>query len=255
MTKIGFIGSGRVARIMLEGWKRAGALPGVVKVNDIDAALANRLAADYPNVATATLEEVARQDVVVVGLHPPVAAEILPKVAGLLGPDAVVLSLAPKLRFARLAELLGGFRRLARQNPNAPSIVDRGYNPIAFADGLDAQGRDTLRALIAPLGAAPEVDECTIEAYALISAMGPTYLWFQLELLRQMAIEFGLSETAAREAVAAMVHGAATTLLESDLPARQVLDLVPVKPLAADEATIIGLYRSRLAPLYAKLAA
>ena len=255
MTQIGFIGSGRVARIMLEGWKRAGALPDAVKVNDIDVALADGLAADYPNVATATLDEVARQDVVVVGLHPPVAAEILPKIARLASPrrDRAVARAETAFRQADTAAW-----RLRPTGAAEPECaVDRRpwYNPIAFADGLDATGRDTLRALIAPLGAAPEVDECTIEAYALISAMGPTYLWFQLELLRQMAIEFGLSETAAREAVAAMVHGAATTLLESDLPIQQVLDLVPVKPLAADEATIIGLYRSRLAPLYAKLAA
>lgn len=255
MTRIGFIGSGRIARIMLEGWKRAGALPDAVKVIDANATFADQLAADYTNVAVATLDEVARQDVVVIGLHPPVAAEVLPKISGALRSGAIVLSLAPKLRFAKLTELLGGFVRLARQNPNAPSIVGRGYNPIAFGDGLDTAGRDILRALIAPLGVAPEVDERTIEAYALISAMGPTYLWFQLDLLRQMAIEFGLSEAAARQAVAAMVHGAAATLLESDLSTQQVLDLVPVKPLAADETAIVELYRSRLAPLYAKLAA
>jgi pyrroline-5-carboxylate reductase len=253
MTRIGFIGSGRIARIMLEGWKRAGALPDAVKVNDANAGFADQLARDYSNVAVANLGEVARQDVVVIGLHPPVAAEVLPKIAGALRSGAIVLSLALKLRFADRAARWPG--RLARQNPNPPSIVGRGYNPIAFGDGLDAAGRDILRALIAPLGVAPEVDEGTIEAYALISAMGPTYLWFQLDLLRQMAIEFGLSEAAARQAVAAMVHGAVATLLESDLSAQQVLDLVPVKPLAADEATIVELYRRRLAPLYAKLAA
>ena len=180
-------------------------------------------------------------------------AEVLPKIGKSLRPDAIVLSLAPKLRFEKITALLGGFSRVARQNPNAASIIDRGYNPIAFADGLDAAGRDALRTLLAPLGAMPEVAEETIEAYALISAMGPTYLWFQFDLLRRMAVEFGLSESAAREAVAAMVHGAAPTLLESDLSTDQVLDLVPVKPLAADEAAIVEIIANRLLPLYAKL--
>ena len=85
--------------------------------------------------------------------------------------------------------------------------------------------------------------------------MGPTYLWFQLELLRSLGIDFGLSETAARHAVARMAHGAVSTLLESDLPPEQVLDLVPVKPLGGDEAAITAIYRSRLEPLYAKLTA
>lgn len=151
--------------------------------------------------------------------------------------------------------MLGGHARLARQNPNAPSIVDQGYNPIAFAAGLPPADRDALLALLQPLGATPEVDEGTLEAYALISAMGPTYLWFQFDLLRRMAIDFSLSESAAREAVAAMVHGTAATLLEAEVPTETVLDLVPVKPLAADETTISELHCSRLAPLYARLVA
>lgn len=255
MKSIGFIGGGRIARIMLEGWRRAGCLPPEVTVYDLDGAVADKLAIAYGATATQDIAAAARRDIVIVGLHPPVAAEILPRIAAALQPETIVLSLAPKLRFAKLAELTGGHVRLARQNPNAPSIVDRGYNPIAFVAGLPAADRQALLALLQPLGATPEVDERTLEAYALISAMGPTYLWFQFDLLRRMAIDFGLSESAAREAVAAMVHGAAATLLEADIPAETVLDLVPVKPLAADEGTISDLYRSRLAPLYAKLAA
>ncbi|MBU1176204.1 MAG: NAD(P)-binding domain-containing protein [Alphaproteobacteria bacterium] len=255
MTRIGFVGGGRIARIMLEGWKRAGALPADVKVMDADAQLAARLAADFANTATAALDAVARQDVVIIALHPPLMAEVLPRIASALRPDAVVLSLAPKPRFAGLSRLLGGFSRLARQNPNAPSIIGRGFNPIAFAGGLDEPGRGMLLDLVAPLGSTPVVAEETIEAYALISAMGPTYLWFQFDVLRQLAAEFGLSETAARQAVAAMVHGAATTLLESDLEVDQVLDLVPVKPLGENEAAITAFYRDRLVPLYAKLIA
>lgn len=255
MKSIGFIGGGRIARIMLEGWRRAGCLPPEVTVYDLDGAAADKLATAYGATATQDIAAAARRDIVIVGLHPPVAAETLPRIAAALRPETIVLSLAPKLRFAKLAELTGGHARLARQNPNAPSIVDRGYNPIAFAAGLPAADRQALLALLQPLGATPEVDESTLEAYALISAMGPTYLWFQFDLLRRMAVDFGLSESAAREAVAAMVHGAAATLLEADIPAETVLDLVPVKPLAADEATISDLYRSRLAPLYAKLAA
>lgn len=253
MTEIGFVGSGRIARIMLQGWRRAEALPKGVKVFDTNAGLAERLASEFASTSAASLEEVARQDIVVVGLHPPVVAEVLPGISKELRPGAIVLSLAPKVRFGKMRELLGGFGRLARQNPNAPSIINCGYNPIAFADTLDAPGRDVLRALLAPLGATPEVAEDTIEAYALISAMGPTYLWFQFDLLRRMAVEFGLSEPAAREAVAAMVHGATAALFESGLSVEQVLDLVPVKPLAADEAAIADLYRGRLLPLYAKL--
>ncbi|MDR3465302.1 MAG: NAD(P)-binding domain-containing protein [Xanthobacteraceae bacterium] len=255
MQTIGFIGAGRIARIMLEGWKRSGFLPPTVVVYDLDGAAADKLAAAYKPVSVGDLDEVAAADLVVVGLHPPVLANVLPQIAPRLRPDAIVLSLAPKLKFAALSSLLGGFGRLARQNPNAASIIDCGFNPIAFADALTAEDRDMLLALMRPLGDCPVVDEATIEAYVLISAMGPAYLWFQLNDLEHLAEEFGLSEAAARQAVAAMAHGAAATLLESDLAADDVMNLVPVKPLGADEQTFIAAYRDRLRPLYAKLTA
>jgi pyrroline-5-carboxylate reductase len=253
MKTIGFVGAGRIARIMIEGWSRANKLPDRIVAYDIDKAKADELTSIFPSVRVSDLAAAGAQDVVIVGVHPPAASDVLPALSPHLRKDAILLSLMPKLRFAKLTGMLGGFTRIARQNPNAPSIVDRGYNPIAFANGLDADSRRRLHELLRPLGECPEVAEETIEAYALISAMGPTYLWFQLELLRSLGTDFGLSDTAARHAVARMAHGAVSTLLESDLPPEQVLDLVPVKPLAGDEAAIAAIYRSRLEPLYAKL--
>lgn len=255
MKTIGFIGAGRIARIMLTGWKRAGALPGTVIVFDANAEQASRLAAIAPEVKAGSLAEAAAADLVIVGLHPPVMVEVLPAIKPHLRPDAILLSLAPKLKFAALGNLLGGFSRLARQNPNAPSIVGQGYNPIAFAAGLTKADRAALADLMEPLGDCPVVEETTIEAYALISAMGPTYLWFQLEELQRLAMEFGLTPAAAREAIDAMVAGATATLFDSGLAADDVTDLVPVKPLAADEAAILSAYRDRLRPLFQKLTA
>lgn len=208
-----------------------------------------------PGATVGALAEAAAQDVVFLSLRPPVMGEALPTLVPHLRREAVVVSLAPKLRFAKLTALLGGFTRLARQNPNAPSVVNQGFNPIAFAPGLDDAARASLLDLLRPLGQTPVVDETTIETYALISAMGPTYLWHQFALLRDLAVQFGLTPDAARDAVAAMVHGAAATLFDSGLPQDRVLDLVPVKPMAEDEAAIAALYRSRLEPFHAKLTA
>ncbi|MBS1166586.1 MAG: oxidoreductase coenzyme F420-dependent [Proteobacteria bacterium] len=253
MKTLGFIGAGRVARIMLEGWKRAGALPGAVIVYDASADQAPRLTSIAPQIKAGSLAEAAAADLVIVGLHPPILAEVLPAVKAHLKPEAVLLSLAPKVKFAGLTNLLGGFSRLARQNPNAPSIVGKGYNPIAFSAGLPQAERKALLTLMAPLGDCPVVKEDTIEAYALISAMGPTYLWFQFLELERLAVEFGLTQAAAREAITAMVGGAATTLFASGLAADDVMDLVPVKPLVAEEPVFLAAYRDRLIPLFQKL--
>jgi antitoxin component of RelBE/YafQ-DinJ toxin-antitoxin module len=62
---IGFIGGGRVARIFLEGWARAGKLPVRLVIADPNAATLARLKVRFPAIeTTADLADAAAQDVV-----------------------------------------------------------------------------------------------------------------------------------------------------------------------------------------------
>jgi pyrroline-5-carboxylate reductase len=252
---VGFIGGGRVTGIFLEGWKRAGKLPARIVVSDSNAETLAKLKARFPSVEAVVggTREAASQEVVFLGVHPPVMAEVAGGLKGVLKPGAVLVSLAPKCTIARLKDLLGGFGRIARMNPNAPSVVNFGFNPICFGSELSAADRAAIRSLLEPLGESPEVAEPKIEAYALLTAMGPTYLWFQMQALRELAAEFGLSDAEATPALKRMVCGAARTLLESGMSPAEVMDLVPVKPLAEMEAQVSELYRTRLPALFQKI--
>lgn len=137
---------------------------------------------------------------------------LLARIAPVLRPDAVVVSLAPRVRLPALQAQLGGFARIARMNPNAPSVVGQGFNPVAYGEGMPQESRSALQALEAPLGEMPEVDDALIETCAVISAMGPTYFWFQFDEVRQLAQSFGMSPDQAKAAVRSMLHGAIDTL-------------------------------------------
>jgi pyrroline-5-carboxylate reductase len=50
-----------------------------------------------------------------------------------------------------------------------------------------------------------------------------------------------------------MVCGAARTLVDSGLPPSEVMDFVPVKPLADMEAQVLEFYRTRLPALFQKI--
>ena len=202
---------------------------------------------------TGANEEAAACDRVFLALHPPALKTVLPGIAPRVRADAVVVSLAPVLTLARLSEMLGGFTRLARVLPNAPSIARAGYNPVAFADGLPSEARAEIDSLLEGLGAHPVVPEETLEAYAILSAMGPTYFWFQWQTLRELAASFGLSSTDADRALRAMLDGAVRTFFDAGLTEAQVLDLVPVKPLAEAEPQVRQAYRDALPRLHAKL--
>ena len=250
---VGFIGSGRIARIMVGGWKKAGAMPATIFAYDANPAAVAALREDDPAVKAARLDEAAGADLVFGALHPPALLEVLPTVAGLLKDDALFCSLAPKVKLAALTATLGGFSRVARMNPNSPSIIGQGFNPLAFGADLPSVAREALLRVLAPLGQSPQVDERWLETYAVISAMGPTYFGFQFAEVERLAESFGLTPDAARAAVRQMLHGTVDLLFASDLPRRQALDLVPVRPLAEQEAEIVGMLQKQIGGMHAKL--
>jgi pyrroline-5-carboxylate reductase len=165
----------------------------------------------------------------------------------------MVVSLAPKLSIADLGGLLGGFDRLARVIPNAASIVGAGFNPVSFSAALAPGERERLVRLLGVLGQAPEVPEQDLEAYAVLTAMGPTYLWFQLHELAALGCSFGLQPGAADDAVASMAIGAVRAMRDSGLAPDEVMDLIPVRPLADEEEGWKAAYRTRLRAVFDRI--
>lgn len=250
----GFIGGGRITRIFLAGWTRANKLPDRITVSDPNPEALAKLKAQFPSITTTSHNpEAAAADIVFLAVHPPVLADTVAALKGALKPDALVVSLAPKFTVAKLAGLLGGFNRLARVIPNAPSIMGLGFNPLSFAPAVSTGDQAGLTALLAPLGESPVVPEEKLEAYAVLSAMGPTYLWFQLQALREVASGIGLTDAEITPAMKRMVCGGTRTLLESGLSPAEVMDLIPVKPLAEMEAQVAEMYRTRLPGVYQKI--
>lgn len=254
-VSLGFIGGGRVTRIILEGFRRAGKEFSEIVVSDVSAEALARVRAVSPGARTVLGDNKgpATCDLVFLALHPPACGAALDEIKGTLKPDAVLISLAPKITIARISEKLGGFFRVGRMIPNAPSIVGAGFNPITCPPALGNQERAAISGVLAALGECPEVPENDLEAYAILAAMGPTYLWFQWEELEGLGTGFGLSGENARRALAAMIGGAKAAYYESGLPPGEVMDLVPVKPLKDDEEDIRSRFRLRLKPLYEKI--
>lgn len=253
-SSVGFVGGGRIARILLEGWKHKDALPARIVVSEPHEETLARLRDRFPSVQPASDNAAAAaQDIVFLAVHPPAMMDATASVKGALRAEAVLVSLAPKFTIAKLTDLLGGFARIARVIPNAPSIVGLGFNPVTFGAALDAEDRATIASMFAPLGEGPVVAEEALEAYAVLSAMGPTYFWFQLQALRDVAVGFGLDDSEIARALKRTVCGATRTLLESGLTSAEVMDLIPVKPLAEMEPQVGEMYRTRLPNIYQKI--
>ena len=252
-TSIGFLGGGRVARILLGGWARAGAVPASVTVVDPDSAALRNLTSAFPTIHAGNLTEVATSDIVFIAVPPSAAADAISRLRDLVAPETLVVSLVPTLSIARVAQVLGADHPIARVIPNAPSIVGAGVNPMAFSTGVPDASRAVLLAVLAPLGQSPVVPDEQLAAYAVLTAMGPTYLWPQLYALLDVATRTGLDPEAALGALAAMVRGTLTTMTDAGLAPDEVQDLIPSRPLADPVAAMSAAYSEVLIALHTRL--
>jgi pyrroline-5-carboxylate reductase len=252
---IGFIGGGRVTRIILGGFKRSRTFPDHIIVQDTNVECLQKLKILFPGIKDTTidLELPASRDIIFIALHPPIITKILNEISTYLKPDSIVISLAPVIGIAKLSESLNGFRRIVRMIPNAPSIINNGFNPVAFSNALSGAEKQSLINFFGALGKCPEVEEDKLEAYAILTAMGPTYYWFQLYELHEISKSFGLTDNEIEEGILNMVTGTVKTMYESELAPESVIDLIPVKPLADEEENIKSIYRSKLPSLYKRL--
>lgn len=251
--QIGFIGGGRITRVMLQALRNKETALSNVVVYETNPEVAALLKSEFPAISIATeLQAAAGRPLVVLALHPPVIKSLLPTLKECLSADATILSLAPKVTIGGMANALGT-SRIIRMIPNATSFINEGYNPVYFSDAFADDEKKELMSFFGLLGNTFETEEPNLEAYALISAMLPTYFWFQWKTLEQTGIEMGLSADEARSALSTTLPSAVRLFFEAGLPADEVINLIPVKPIADSEPAIASILHDTLLDFFQKI--
>jgi pyrroline-5-carboxylate reductase len=252
-TTIGFIGGGRITKIFLQGFQNAGLKFESVKVYEPNAEILEKLATVFPQIEKSeTLAAAASQQIVFLAVHPPVMMETLQNLKDAVNESTIVISLAPKITIEKMASVLPT-KRLARMIPNATSFINEGYNPVSFHPEMEKNERKQIKKLFKSLGKIFETEEEKLESYAIVSAMLPTYFWFQWLEIERIAKVTGLTVKEARRTVKTTMKKAIKLYYNSGLTPTEVMDLIPVKPIGDDETDITDIFDTRLIDLYGKI--
>ena len=148
---------------------------------------------------------------------------------------------------------LAHVNNLARLIPNATSYINNGYNPVTFAAGFDLSKKKEIMDLFSSLGTTFEVSEEKLESYAIMSAMLPTYFWFQWRELAEIGNKIGLSDEESKKSIYDTIIASLDLMYKSGLSASEVIDLIPVKPIGEHELQIAEIYKNKLLGLFEKI--
>jgi len=250
---LGFIGGGRITKILLKAFHNRNAKFDKVVVTDPNNEVLTKLKNSFPFIQTENASVAAEQDIVFISLHPPVIMDALESLKSNFKNDAVVISLAPKINLAKLSSKLPQVTKIVRLIPNATSFINEGYNPICFSSEMSDLEKKEIHNLLNLCGKTFEVSEEKLESYAIMSAMLPTYFWFQWNKLAEIGQKIGLSEQESKDSINETIIASLNLLYKSGLSPEEVVDLIPVKPIGEHEPQIVEIYQSKLIGLFEKI--
>jgi pyrroline-5-carboxylate reductase len=251
-NSLGFIGGGRITRIFLQAFTNKEVEFQSVVVFDTNPEVLTALEDQFPFIETGDLQKAARQSTLFIALHPPVIMDTLEKIADVVADDTLIISLAPKITIEKFSSKLKT-RNIVRMIPNATSYINEGFNPLVYHEEMTKSMRNEVKELLNILGKTFKTDEVKLESYAIVSAMLPTYFWFQWKALNEVALQIGLSKKEAKKAIKSTLKKSIKLYYNSALSPDEVMNLIPVKPIGENEAEITEIYQKKLPALYGKI--
>lgn len=212
------VGAGKMGGALLEGWLARRLNPKKVVVIDPQPpkpikALAKRGVRINPKGA------IGPAAAMVIAVKPQVAPDIVPKLAGNVGPKTVVVSI---MAGKTMAFLEGALPKAAivRTMPNTPAAIGRGITVAVGNSGVTPAGRKLAHALLAASGSVEWVDdEALMDAVTAVSGSGPAYIFLLAEALARAGVAAGLPAPLAEKLARETVSGSGELLHRSPLDA------------------------------------
>jgi pyrroline-5-carboxylate reductase len=211
------VGAGKMGGALLESWLGLGLDPKNVAViephpsNDIKEIIARGLRLNPSG------NEIGAVAAMVIALKPQVAAEAVPKLAAILRPSTIVVSIMAGKMLDFLEHALPG-AAIVRAMPNTPAAIGRGITVAVPNKRVTPTQRDLAHQLLAATGAVEWVkDESLMDAVTAVSGSGPAYVFLLVESLARAAIAAGLPPELAAKLARETVTGSGELLHRSAL--------------------------------------
>jgi pyrroline-5-carboxylate reductase len=213
---IGFIGAGQMARALAQGFVSAKLIPaerivGWDPVPDAGQAFVKAVGAV---LAQSNSEVAQRADVIFLAVKPQSMNGVFGELAGKIGREKLVVSIAAGITLTRICEGLKT-DRVVRVMPNTPALVGRGASAYALGAGATSADGELAGKLLGAVGKALEVNEKLLDAVTGLSGSGPAFVYVMIEALSDGGVKMGLPRDVANTLAAQTVLGAAEMVLST----------------------------------------
>lgn len=226
MSKIAFLGAGRMASAMVGGILSKGVRPADLACTSGPDDTARQLSAKTGITAEDDLAKLlAGTDAVVLACKPQQLAALDPRLAELTAGKLVLSILAGK-RLGTLAKTFPKARNLVRVMPNTPGQIGAGVSGWCSLQPLATADQKIVDLILGALGKMVGLREDQIDAVTGLSGSGPAYVFEFAAALREGGIAVGLDRDTAKLLAYETILGAAKLLVQSPEEAEELRNQV-----------------------------
>lgn len=177
---------------------------------------AKQLAAQWGiRVTTDNLAAAEGADLILLGVKPQSAIEVVQQIRPALTAKKLLLSFAASVKTTALEEAAGVELAVIRAMPNTPALLGRGATALCRGSHVTAAQLALAERVFLSVGRTVLVEEKHMDAVTGLSGSGPAYIYIILEALAEAGVKVGLPRDIATLLAAQTALGASAMVLET----------------------------------------
>uniref|UniRef100_A0A182U1W0 Pyrroline-5-carboxylate reductase n=1 Tax=Anopheles melas TaxID=34690 RepID=A0A182U1W0_9DIPT len=226
LLKLGFLGGGKMAQAMANGFISAGLTRGesmTASFHPSDHANIEAFKAFGAKTYVENLPVVSGSEIIFISVKPTVVSSVLeavrPASAGKL-----FISIAMGVTLRELENSLESKARVIRVMPNTPALVRAGASVYVRGSAATDDDCKVTQALFQAVGTCEEVSEAMMDPITALSGSGPAYVFVMIEALADGAVRMGLPRDLAYRLASQTVLGSGKLVRETGRHPGQLKD-------------------------------
>ena len=216
---VGFLGAGRMATALAQGFCRELLTPSqIIALDPVEAARREFVEAIGSEVVAlqSPADALGAADILFLAVKPQVLPAAIATITDQIRSTQLVVSIAAGIRLSQLQSLLPDLIRVVRVMPNTPCLVGEGACGISGGQHASEKDVTIVTRLLESVGIVECVDESLMDAITGLSGSGPAYGFQMIEALSDGGVNMGLSRPSATRLAAQTLLGAAKMVLETN---------------------------------------
>ncbi|MBC8632345.1 pyrroline-5-carboxylate reductase [[Eubacterium] tenue] len=226
--KIGFIGSGNMAKAMIGGIVKSKLVDSNnVIASDLNELVLENVKNEYGiNVTTNSKEVVKFSDIIIVAVKPNVYDIVLEGVKELIDNEKIIVTIAAGKTIESIENVIGNDKKVIRTMPNTPALVNEGMSALCKNKNITDEELNIVKEIFNSFGKAEILNEYLIDSVIGVSGSAPAYVFMFIEAMADAAVLAGMPRNQAYTFAGQAVMGSAKMVLETDKHPGELKDMV-----------------------------